>query len=413
MAVLATSPTAMYEVPRTRRAGGFYAPELDILRFLAFSVVFARHVVTGFGIAKARAAEQVVNAAIVAGSASLPSGRWAVLQGFAQCLDFGVCLFFFLSSFLITTLLLLELRTTGTVNVKGFYMRRTLRIWPLYYAFLLGMGLLSLKLGWINIVGTRMWASALLVANWPIVLHGWVGSPIEPLWSVSVEEQFYAVWPQFARFGRKAIIAVSVVLGVVPFITIAVVGQSAHRENTMFWANSLVQCLFFSAGALVAVLYRAKAPTLGNPARVGAFVAGWTCWLIASGLCHVVRTASPGIPQLMCGYCFILAGTVLLFTAFYGWRPKRLPGSLMYLGKISYGLYVFHFFWLELVSRAAERLSHGGQPHTGTSEIILTHGLIALVALAATVASAALSYRLLESPFLRLKSRFTVIASRA
>lgn len=412
MAVLATAPTSLDQVASVARPRTFYAPELDVLRFFAFVLVFARHVVTGFGIARARLHASTTAAAAVGSQVINPSGHWQVIQSFAQCLDFGVCLFFFLSSFLITTLLLLEKSSTGKLDVKAFYIRRMLRIWPLYYMFLAVMGILSLRLGWINIGASRMWASLLLVANWPVVLHGWAGSPIEPLWSVSVEEQFYAIWPQFARLGRFAILATSVMLGVLPFIAIAWVGRNPHTENTMYWANSLVQCLFFSGGAITAVRLRRGAPEFRRTLRIAMFFAGCTCWLAASGICKVVRTLSPGVAQLATGYCLVLAGTILLFLSLYGWHPQRFPRRLAYAGKISYGLYVFHFFWLELLCRFFETVSAGHQQAMSTTGLIVGHSIIALSAFALTLGSASLSYRFLESPFLRLKSRFAVVSSR-
>ena len=116
----------------------FYRPELDALRFLAFMLVFCRHVISAFGLAKKH---QAIPGAPMPGAASVAAkvplatyhlpAVWEVVQGLAQACDFGVCLFFFLSSFLITRLLLIERDSTGRVAIKDFYIRRALRIWPL------------------------------------------------------------------------------------------------------------------------------------------------------------------------------------------------------------------------------------------------------------------------------------------
>ncbi|HEY0745209.1 MAG TPA: acyltransferase family protein, partial [Steroidobacteraceae bacterium] len=101
----------------------YYRPELDVLRFFAFFMVFLSHVVPGDDVfyrqlhIPPRAADLIVNAA--SGGA------------------FGVDLFFTLSAFLITTLLLREKELHGTINISSFYVRRALRVWPLYFAFLL------------------------------------------------------------------------------------------------------------------------------------------------------------------------------------------------------------------------------------------------------------------------------------
>ena len=108
---------------------------------------------------------------------------------------FGVDLFFVLSSFLITELLLREKSLLGEVDVRSFYIRRVLRIWPLYFAFLFLAAAMQWfvpgqHIGWRAAVGFSF-----LAGNWWIVFHGFPSSVIFPLWSVSIEEQFYLLWP--------------------------------------------------------------------------------------------------------------------------------------------------------------------------------------------------------------------------
>jgi peptidoglycan/LPS O-acetylase OafA/YrhL len=338
------------------------------------------------------------------------TGVWEAVQGLSQSFDFGVCLFFFLSSYLITSLLLIEKNTTGAVDVKGFYLRRALRIWPLYFFFLGAMAVIGHYQPWMNIRAPRLLASLLFVANWPIVMHGWAGSPIEPLWSVSVEEQFYLVWPQFARFGRAGIFAVSTVLAIVPFLVLTRASCRPLCENTSFWANSLVQCMFFAGGAITASVVGNRILPRTPLQRFALFSGGAGVWLVASSKCHVVHTVSPNAGSLLLGYFLILLGTLLIFLSFQGWHPRYAPKSLYYLGKITYGLYVFHFLWLQIASySAAYVLQALGSPRF---PLIALQMICALLALAITVCCAAISYWLIETPFLRLKRRFTVIPSR-
>ncbi len=122
-----------------------------------------------------------------------------VLAGIGATGAFGVSLFFVLSSYLITELLLREKDLIGTLDVRSFYIRRILRIWPLYFAFLA----LAVILQWIVpgqhvTLRAGMWFS-LLAGNWFIVFHGFPSSVIFPLWSVSIEEQFYITWPAIVR----------------------------------------------------------------------------------------------------------------------------------------------------------------------------------------------------------------------
>ncbi|HEY0758093.1 MAG TPA: acyltransferase [Acidisarcina sp.] len=383
----------------------FYAPELDALRFLAFILVFFRHVAGVLG-NTLRSAHGTAAIATAVGTTSAPPVRDSFSLGAIQSLDFGVCLFFFLSSFLITRLLLIEKSSSGTVAVRDFYVRRCLRIWPLYFFFLALIGLCSLLVPVLHVTAGRMLVSVLFIANWAAVLHGWASISIQPLWSVSVEEQFYLVWPNFARYGRSAIIGVSVALAAVSVGTLIYLGHRAGTEVTATWPNTLVQALFLSAGALTACLSSPETRTISLLARLVLGVGGFACWVLAGGGLHIVATHSPGTLNLVGGYLLVLLGTFALFTAVAGWDRGAVPKSLVYLGKISYGLYVFHVASLlvteDLMDRTA--LAHHS-PY-------LLVGAIGVAGLALTVTCAVLSYTCLEKPFLKLKKRFTVVASR-
>jgi len=399
-------------------SSSFYRPELDALRFLAFMLVFCRHVISAFGLVKKHQAipdAPMPGATYVAPKIPLPAYHiahtWEVIQNLAQACDFGVCLFFFLSSFLITRLLLIERESTGRVAVKDFYIRRALRIWPLYFAFLGLVTLLSVWVPSIRSTEARILASIFFVANWPIVLHGFAGTPIEPLWSISVEEQFYFVWPGFARFGRRGIIAVSILLAVVPVCTLIYFGQHDGTIDSNLWPNSAVQCLFFAGGALTAVFARPENLNWSLTKRAATLLAGSACWLTASGACHVVRTESPGAFKLVTGYLLVVFGTFLIFVAFAGSPRSIFPKAILYLGKISYGLYVFHVLSLALTMKVMFALFAQGKTLStaALAGVIISASAIALIV---TILCAMASYQFLEKPFLQLKKRFTLVRSR-
>ncbi len=208
-------------------------------------LVFARHVSNGIGYAKILAAGPAI-------SHHVSFSSYLKLQEIAQSLDFGVCLFFFLSSFLITRLLLIEREATGRIRTSRFYLRRCLRIWPLYFFFLAVVISLSGFFPVLHVSSPRLLAAMLFVGNWAAVLHGWDSMAIQPLWSVSVEEQFYIIWPAFARHGRTAIIAASSVLVMISIATLIYFGNRPGTEITATWRNTFVQGLFLAGGALTA-----------------------------------------------------------------------------------------------------------------------------------------------------------------
>ena len=397
----------------------FYAPELDALRFGAFLMVFCRHITSQFAAIQQRLAGEAAQAA-GATSAAIASvstttvvhgGRMGLIQGFTQSLDFGVCLFFFLSSFLITRLLLIERDRTGTVEIREFYIRRSLRIWPLYFAFIAVVVVLSHWLPILHVDQNRVFVCLFFVANWAAVLHGWAGMAIQPLWSISVEEQFYLVWPWLARGGRGAILKVSAGFTALSLCTLLYLGSRHGLQVTSTWPNTLVQMIFFAGGACTAVLSKPETRRLATWLRLVLIGSGLAAWTAASAGFHVVRTNSPGAASLVAGYLLVLLGTFLLFTGVAGWSATRIPAWLIHMGRISYGLYVFHVVCLLLAEQMLLPVLLHHLP-SGTKSILIAVSIMAVAGLMLTVPCAMLSYRFLEQPFIRLKERFTVVSSR-
>jgi peptidoglycan/LPS O-acetylase OafA/YrhL len=409
-------PPATAPVPSTSRSRPFYAPEMDAMRFGAFLMVFCRHITSQFAAIKGHATQLAASVPGAAHSvapvaATLATDRWSVIQGFTQSLDFGVCLFFFLSSFLITRLLLLERQATGGVRIADFYVRRSLRIWPLYFFFLAAVVVLSHWVPVLHVERSRMLVSVFFVANWAAVMHGWASVSIQPLWSISVEEQFYAFWPWLARSGRSMIVKVSVLLAVLSLTTLLYLGSRPGTQVTNVWPNTFVQMIFFAAGACTAVFSSPETRRLRTGIRLAMLGAGVLAWLIASAGFHVVRTNSPGAISLVFGYLMVLLGTFLVFSAVAGWKVTAIPAWMTYLGRISYGLYVFHVACLMLVEQALMSRLLAHLP-AGTRSLLLAESVVSGLGFVMTLLCAMVSYQFLEKPFLRLKKRFTVVSSR-
>ncbi len=303
---------------------------------------------------------------------------------------FGVDLFLTLSAYLITDLLLRERERTGTLSVKRFYIRRALRIWPLYYAFLafavLGAGFFVPGQG----LGVgHLVPFAFFVGNWDLALHGYTGSIADPLWSVSIEEQFYLVWPLILAFGARRLRTTCVLLLVIATATrLAVVLTGA--PHPAIWCNTFARVDPIALGALLATL-RLERLTWSTGKRVVAIASSGALFAVAGRL-----DGFHGLRSLVT-YPIVAVACLVMLLAFLDARffPPSVGRVLAYLGRISYGLYVFHLFAIMLVRRA----------HLP----ILPAFLLALIA---TTLLAAISFELLERPFLRLKERFTVIHSR-
>jgi peptidoglycan/LPS O-acetylase OafA/YrhL len=374
--------------PGVRPIARYYRPELDALRVFAFLGAFLFHRMDYVPTDPAK-------------------NPWAWRIGTVGA--FGVPVFFLLSAFLITELLLREKDRTGTVHVGAFYVRRILRIWPLYFAVFYGLALLNHFVPGTGTDDPHAWLSFTLFAgNWWITFKGWIAGPVDPLWSVSVEEQFYLVVPLvIALGGRRAVTVISAAIFLASYATIIV--YAAHRSpgDHGEWTNSLVHFQFFSAGTMIAILLHGRLPRLKPWLRFGGLVVGLFFWLIAVTRFQVRSwDPQPSLIGAIAGWLLVLTGTILLFLSMLGIAARYIPAWLAHFGRISYGLYVFHSLILLLTFQyllPALGL-HAGQP--------LVDGFGTVVALLASLIVASLSFTWFERPILRLKQRFTYVPAR-
>jgi peptidoglycan/LPS O-acetylase OafA/YrhL len=350
----------------------FYRPELDALRFFAFFAVFVAHVLPP-------TAEGYTNHHVPRVVAELISS--AVSAGI-----FGVPLFFLLSAFLIASLLLREKEQTGTLEVRAFYARRILRIWPLYFVFLAIAAAISLPHAAKFLLGC-----VFLSGNWMYVVYGPPATVAGPLWSVSVEEQFYLLWPMAARkLSRDGLAYLAI--GLIAVANIARL-LLCHTWEVKVWPNTFAHLDSIALGILCA-LFMSKPLDL-KFWRVPLFLLGIALWMTCG---HFRYSGSP--LYITVGYPAMSLGALLLFLSVYGVPLKE--GVLSYLGKISYGLYVWHALVLALL-----------WDYVFKGKITaVTFVLHAVGGLLLTVGIAALSYRFLEAPFLQMKRRFTWVESR-
>jgi peptidoglycan/LPS O-acetylase OafA/YrhL len=371
-------------VPSASRPPAFYRPELDALRFFAFFSVFLFH-------ALYQPAEYFAQR-------HLPLWFARVLSGLLGTGGRGVDLFFVLSAYLITELLLREKEATGSLDVKSFYLRRILRIWPLYYFFVP----LAAFVPFLNPQGAfslrYVIPFLLLAGNWSTIAFGPTGSVAEPLWSVSVEEQFYLAWPPIvARLSNRGIAIAAVIMVGVANLTRFIV-LALHNTGWQIWANTLTHLDAMAGGILLAVLLRGRVPQTRFWLRTGLIVAGITAVLITGYFDEQhVGVSRTGV---LVGYPLIALSCTVIVFAVIGMQLRARP--LRYLGKISYGLYVYHLTCIRITGQVLLPF------RWGTFGI----GLRAVVALGITIVVAAVSYRFLETPFLNLKRRFTHIDSR-
>ena len=331
---------------------------------------------------------------------------------------FGVDLFFCLSSFLITLLLLREHDLRGSIDIRAFWIRRILRIWPLYFVFLLlsatviphclpqqqSYWLLQQPFG-----GWQLLHFCFFLGNWDCITHNsWLRCTAGPLWSVSVEEQFYLVWPLLLFLIKPK--------NVLPLAMAALIGANVYRalhhppSFVQQWCNTLYHIDSIAWGIIGAYLAHSGRLKLSPQTR--------RILLLISVLLIPTYFASRGFQPFFDGkdlmiYPISSLCCILIVISIYGvqgvpWNNVFLKGWA-YLGRISYGLYVFHMLaitWviLQLYDKGIYR-----------GEAIGMFAWIKLASFAATLIGtiflAWISYTFLEGPFLKLKKRYTHVPS--
>jgi peptidoglycan/LPS O-acetylase OafA/YrhL len=249
--------------------------------------------------------------------------------------------------------------------------------------------------------------------NWYITLHGWIAGAVDPLWSISVEEQFYIVIPLLAAFGgRKALTGVCALLMLGSYVTVVAYALQHPTQDAGQWTNSFVHFQFFSAGTLLAFLLRKWTPELSLPLRLLGFFSAAVCWFRAMLGFHVQSWDPRPTPSgAVAGWLLILAGTILFFLSTLGAPSRFIPAWLAYFGRISYGLYLFHSLIFFLVFEKLGRLLLSFMPTAKQYTLLWNSGGTLLVLLCSLLV-AHLSFRYFERPFLNLKKRFTLVPSR-
>lgn len=312
---------------------------------------------------------------------------------------FGVTIFFSLSGFLITYLLLLEKQKFSTINIKAFYFRRILRIWPLYYFYLLLCVIVIIVFHLVPLPGPLIYY-IILCAYVPFIS----GTDLPSLghyWSLGVEEQFYLFWPWIVKNANNLI---KFLLIFIACFLLAKVGlRIFHSKTGILWPYTLIHvCRFecMAIGALGAVFFFRDNLVFKKIAfNPLAQILAWAMiCLMAVNRFHIASIIDSDIVAVV---------TVILIVNVAANKKSIIKldfGIFNFLGKISYGIYVYHplilAFSVEIIGQFLR--------NAGSTEKYL---LLFLYVFILTVLVAWLSYNLFEKRFLMLKSKFALIKS--
>ena len=347
----------------------FYFPELDALRTFAVLLTLAAHFLPAVGFI-------------------LIPYSW-----------YGVDIFFSISGFLITYILLLtkDVELNRMKIIGNFMLRRVLRLFPVYYLFIF-----TFWFAW-KFLSLQLWKpdfTGYFFTYTPNILFyikglGY-GHPFSHLWSLGVEEQFYLIWPWVVVFfNRKWLLPV-----IVFFIVMA------YGVNTWAHTNPNIRSLPLSnfhtlgSGALLAYLihYRDESKFIQylKRNRMWIFIVSFAAFIV---LLYYFKGGSAGW-ALAREFGLSIVTVLFVLVSIEGWSGlgwlTRRP-FVMYLGKISYGIYLFHLPVPILCSIAFKK----------AGILIINPYLLLLIYCVITIAAAAFSFRYIERWFLLAKKNFT------
>jgi peptidoglycan/LPS O-acetylase OafA/YrhL len=313
----------------------------------------------------------------------------------------GVTVFFVLSGFLITWLLIKECDSTGSVSLRAFYARRALRIFPAYYAFLALSITVDLKRGDARIVPIAL-PAIFYYTNYFNALMGHSSSSVAHAWSLAVEEQFYLLWPAafmlLSARGSRALLRglVFAIAAVASWRSYAYLGLGLGPSYVYNAFDCRFDCL--AAGCLLAV-------ACGQERFRSAMDACARAWrglplLAAATLLPLVEIAGDRYRYTV-GFtaeALLIAFAIAQLLVLHAGTPWRLLDArpIRYLGRVSYGMYLYHQWGLSIGRHLA----------AGPRWLELSAGL------AATILLATGSYFVIERPFLSLKSSLSRVARR-
>lgn len=326
----------------------------------------------------------------------------------------AVTFFFVLSGFLITYLLLREKRDRGRIAIGRFYVRRILRIWPMYYltvllAFVVIPRIHALDIPSMSsaVAGDRQAILALFLFFLPqVALSLYAPFPYaEPLWSIGVEEQFYLLWPLLVSRVRNVLwIAVPIVVAGIAVKEGALAYASklhASAPELRFW-NHFIDYFYFDRFECMAIGAIGAWLVFERREAILRALFSVPVQLLVYGLSAYALLTPRGKPLLHYTAHSILFCIVIVNVAA---NPRSLlkleRKGMVFLGNISYAMYLLHEPAIGVVMRMM-----GSRFESVGENVVLYAASIAL-----TIALSALAYRFYELPFLRLKSRYAVVQS--
>lgn len=351
----------------------------DALRFFSFLIVFISHLPLDL----------------------FPNSSLNILKNRGYV---GVYFFFTLSGFLITYILLNEKKNSFQINVKKFFVRRALRIWPLYYLMIL-FAFVSPYI--INFLGLsyssegyepNYFISCLFLENYrTLILNEFPNvMPLPVFWSLCVEEHFYIIWGGLLYFSKINKVPYLIVI----FLIIPSIARYFFLENNLLFLDLTTNIDFFMFGAIPAYLYvKNKEKLILKIMNVSKYLKyliliTTVLFVLFIGNYNTFKEFAL-IEPVALGILYSL--TLFIFLPSENNFKVNDKNLISKLGIYTYGLYLTHIIIIRFFYKLALKFSFNLENH---------FWLFFIISLFATIIASYFSYNYLEKPFLKLKEHF-------
>ena len=367
-----------------------YFPNLNGLRFIAAFLVIIHHI------------------ELFKSSLSL-NNYYAQIPFIGIIGKLGVVLFFVLSGFLITYLLLTEENNYKQISIKSFYIRRILRIWPLYFLIIISALLILPNFGSFTIPGyglgivhknlfLKIILFILFLPNLEFAVLGLVPYASQT-WSIGTEEQYYLVWPVILKFFKKHRLLLMIFLTIsFMFITRMLASPLSDilpykKGICLFWLNFNIDCMAIGAFFGILLFQKNKILKIFLNKYIFIFV------IVLLLVCMIKGVYLPDYCHCEF-YAFLFGILILNFAASEKQLISLENNAFNYLGKISYGLYMYHPIGIILSIKLMYKFTNFN-----------TNWVLYPLSIILTIIIAAISYKYFETIFLKFKIHYSKILS--
>ncbi len=211
-----------------------------------------------------------------------------------------------------------ERQATGTVDLRRFYIRRILRIWPLYFSYVLVIAVAGIWIASVHASAKWMIMATLLSANIANSLWGWTPTfVVSHLWTIAIEEQFYLLWPLVARRSRPSRLVVAALVMLAISFTARTLCWFMNASGALVWTNTLTRLDPLAVGILLAVWMMGGHYHRRMVSRVALLLFGIATMLVVATFCDPYWSPNSAATMFF-GYPAVALGCGMILLAFCG-----------------------------------------------------------------------------------------------